>query len=50
MNSVTCQVSVYFQIDNFWMCYQNAIDAGDFAIAGDLATWQLGILAIQSLI
>ena len=31
MNNVTCQVSVYSKIDNFWVFFQNEINAGDLA-------------------
>ena len=29
-SSVTCQVSVYSQIDNSWMLFQHEINAGNF--------------------
>ena len=30
MSSVTCQVSICSKIDNFWMFFQNEMNAGDF--------------------
>ena len=30
MDSVNCQVSVFCQIDNFWLFFENVINAGDF--------------------
>ena len=47
---MTCQVSVYSEIDNFWVFFQNEMNAGDFitfAIAGGWLETTLKCLSLQ---